>query len=461
MTYRTIHTTYGLRCMAQAEAAGVPVNLTHMAVGDGNGVQVEPSDTQTNLVRERYRATVNRVFNYPETPLKFAAEMIIPATEGGFTLREVAVFDENGGLFAVGNLPDTYKPEATEGAYSDTVVRIEFMVANVDVVTLQIDPNVAVASQAWITNNITAAILIPGGTTGQLLKKASNADGDTIWGDPDDLNVVVDMIEDKQLLSAGQTQVDLVSTITRGLAVYINGVRINKGYAADEWQENPADIDTSIILGQSYAAGTKILCTQNEPTGSTPMPLERSKNLSDVESKAQARINLEIYSKSETDQKAPEGMVSAFARATAPAGWLKANGAAVSRTAYANLFAAIGTTFGAGDGFNTFNLPDLRGEFIRGWDDARGVDPGRALGSWQKGTLVCGYDNDDDYLQFSVLPGPASNYEGDKASAVSYGLQNIKYWGTDIALTQNISTIDNWLTITRPRNVALLYCIKY
>lgn len=461
MTYRTIHTTYGLRCMAQAEAAGVPVNLTHMAVGDGNGVQVEPSDTQTQLVRERYRATVNRVFSYPETPLKFAAEMVIPATEGGFTLREVGVFDESGGLFAVGNLPGTYKPEAEEGAYSDTVVRIEFMVANVDVVTLQIDPNVAVASQAWITNNITAAMLIPGGTTGQLLKKASNADGDTIWGDPDDLNVVVDMIEDKQLLAAGQTQVDLVSTITRGLAVYINGVRINKGTAADEWQENPADIDTSIILGQSYAAGTKILCTQNEPTGSTPMPLERSKNLSDVESKAQARINLDIYSKSETDQKAPEGMVSAFARATAPAGWLKANGAAVSRTAYANLFAAIGTTFGAGDGFNTFNLPDLRGEFIRGWDDARGIDGGRAFGSWQKGTLVCGYDNDDAYIQASVLPGPASKYSGDPASGTSYGLQDIKYWGKDVPDKQNISTIDNWLTITRPRNVALLYCIKY
>lgn len=461
MTYRTIHTTYGLRCMAQAEAAGVPVNLTHMAVGDGNGVQVEPSDTQTQLVRERYRATVNRVFSYPETPLKFAAEMVIPATEGGFTLREVGVFDESGGLFAVGNLPGTYKPEAEEGAYSDTVVRIEFMVANVDVVTLQIDPNVAVASQAWITNNITAAMLIPGGTTGQLLKKASNADGDTIWGDPDDLNVVVDMIEDKQLLAAGQTQVDLVSTITRGLAVYINGVRINKGTAADEWQENPADIDTSIILGQSYAAGTKILCTQNEPTGSTPMPLERSKNLSDVESKAQARINLDIYSKSETDQKAPEGMVSAFARATAPAGWLKANGAAVSRTAYANLFAAIGTTFGAGDGFNTFNLPDLRGEFIRGWDDARGIDGGRAFGSWQKGTLVCGYDNDDAYIQASVLPGPASKYSGDPASGTSYGLQDIKYWGQDVPGKQNISTIDNWLTITRPRNVALLYCIKY
>ena len=65
----------------------------------------------------------------------------------------------------------------------------------------------------------------------------------------------------------------------------------------------------------------------------------------------------------------PSGTVFHFAGQTAPAGWLKANGAAVSRTAYADLFAAIGTTYGAGDGRSTFNLPDLRGEFIRGWDD--------------------------------------------------------------------------------------------
>ncbi len=174
------------------------------------------------------------------------------------------------------------------------------------------------------------------------------------------------MIEDKQLLAAGQTQVDLVSTITRGLAVYINGVRINKGTAADEWQENPADIDTSIILGQSYAAGTKILCTQNEPTGSTPMPLERSKNMSDVESKSVSRSNLDVPSMGEAKQRGPAGMVSAFAMSSAPVGWIKCNGAAVSRIAYAELFAAIGTEWGAGDGFNTFNVPDLRGEFIRG-----------------------------------------------------------------------------------------------
>ena len=77
------------------------------------------------------------------------------------------------------------------------------------------------------------------------------------------------------------------------------------------------------------------------------------------------------------------GEVAYFARTTPPSGWLKANGAAVSRTTYAALFAAIGTTFGAGDGRTTFNLPDLRGEFIRGLDDGRNIDRGRRLGTAQ------------------------------------------------------------------------------
>ncbi len=77
------------------------------------------------------------------------------------------------------------------------------------------------------------------------------------------------------------------------------------------------------------------------------------------------------------------GRIGTFAMATPPPGWFRANGAAVSRTVYAALFAKIGTTYGAGDGVNTFNLPDPRGKFIRIWDDGRGVDPGRALGSDQ------------------------------------------------------------------------------
>ena len=79
------------------------------------------------------------------------------------------------------------------------------------------------------------------------------------------------------------------------------------------------------------------------------------------------------------------GQPGYFRRTTAPPGWLKANGAAVSRTAYAALFAEIGTSEGAGNGSTTFNLPDWRGVFFRGWDDSRGMDPGRAIGSLQDG----------------------------------------------------------------------------
>lgn len=84
-----------------------------------------------------------------------------------------------------------------------------------------------------------------------------------------------------------------------------------------------------------------------------------------------------------TSGGAPAGAVQAFARNTAPTGWLKANGALVNRVTYAALFTAIGTTFGVGDGSTTFGLPDLRGEFLRYWDDARGIDTGRAFGTGQ------------------------------------------------------------------------------
>ena len=81
------------------------------------------------------------------------------------------------------------------------------------------------------------------------------------------------------------------------------------------------------------------------------------------------------------------GQLSFFARTAPPSGWLKCNGAAVSRTTYAALFAAIGITFGAGNGTTTFNLPETRGEFIRVLDDGRGIDSGRTIGSFQASML--------------------------------------------------------------------------
>ena len=391
MAFKSIHTIAALQLMAQAEAQAEQIRLTHMAVGDGGGNPVEPDQAQTQLVRETFRATVNRVYQDPNTPNMFTAELVIPASEGGFTIREVGVFDSNGNLFIVGNLPETYKPTAGDGSFSDTVIRVAFMVTNASIVELNIDPNVVVATQSWILNAITPALLFPGGTTNQILRKKSNADGDTEWADPEFSTIVVDVIEEEQTLAENQTIVTWGTVTTLGLAVYIEGVRIPRKAGADGWQIHSVDATTKIVLGKAYPAGTKIFGVQNEPLGDVPFPLEQSKNLSDVPNKATARNNLGVYSKSDSDSKttqaAPPGMVGFFAGGTAPNGWLKANGANVSRTAYAALFAAIGTTYGAGDGFNTFKLPDLRGEFLRGLDDGRNVDTNRVLGSSQSGAI--------------------------------------------------------------------------
>lgn len=435
MAFQTIYTSAGLARMASAIATGTQIVLTHMAVGDGNGNPVTPSASQTGLVREMYRHSVNRVYQKPGDLTRFVAELIVPASIGGFTMREVGVFDADGNLFAVGNLPDTYKPTTSEGSYSDAVVRLEFVAANASVITLVVDPATAVATHTWVINNVSAATLLPGGTTHQVLRKASNADGDTEWVDPTDANVVVDMIEESQTLAASQTVVTLATVTTNGLAVYIEGVRLR----ANQWTPNATD-PTKLTLATSYPAGTKLIAVQNEPAGTIVYPLAKQLNLSDVPDPAAARTNLDVFSKTEARQLAPAGQVSFFATSTAPAGWLKCNGAAVSRTAYAALFAAIGTTFGAGDGFNTFTLPDMRGEFVRGWDDARGVDSGRTLGSFQ---------NDEIRSHTHTLSGGGGSEVGpypDTTSEIN---------------SQTISTAAYGGSETRPRNIAMLACIKF
>lgn len=137
------------------------------------------------------------------------------------------------------------------------------------------------------------------------------------------------------------------------------------------------------------------------------------------------------------------GKVEAFGMSSPPLGWLLAQGQAVSRLEYADLFSAIGTIFGAGDGSTTFNLPDLRGEFIRGWDNGRGVDAGRVLGSAQEDLFkshahqITG-SNVTSFGGAGAVPGVSPS------GTESGGLTDFT-GGTE----------------TRPRNIALNYCIKF
>ena len=156
----------------------------------------------------------------------------------------------------------------------------------------------------------------------------------------------------------------------------------------------------------------------------------------------------------------PAGTIIYSARTTAPTGYLKANGAAVSRTTYATLFAAIGTLYGAGDGSTTFNVPDLRGEFIRGFDDSRGVDSGRSMGSSQ--TEMIGPHNhtiNDSGHNHTVsdVQGPNDNTASGGSPVPAGGSSSTK---TTSTATTGITINNNTGTENRPRNVALLACIK-
>jgi phage-related tail fiber protein len=154
----------------------------------------------------------------------------------------------------------------------------------------------------------------------------------------------------------------------------------------------------------------------------------------------------------------PSGAVVYLARSTAPSGWLKANGAAVSRTTYSKLFSAISTTWGSGDGSTTFNLPDLRGEFMRGWDDGRGVDSGRTFASFQG-------DSNKSLRHFVLNTDNQGNFGGWVNNFLARqntfgGSENYTLNGTNSEPNVGFSSQDGE-SQAKPRNRALLACIKF
>lgn len=160
---------------------------------------------------------------------------------------------------------------------------------------------------------------------------------------------------------------------------------------------------------------------------------------------------------------APAGAVCFVAQNTAPTGWLKANGAAVSRTTYADLFAALGTTFGAGNGSTTFNLPDLRGEFPRCWDDGRGIDSGRLLGSAQAQDYQSHNHGvtDPGHVHYFNYQVPLNTGDTDRGSESSLFSVDNSVIPNTASNTTGISIQNSGATETRPRNIALLAIIKF
>lgn len=149
-TYFAILTAVGEAKIANAQALETVVRFTHLGVGDGGGAPTTPDRMQPALVNEVRRASINSLEPDPVNANQIIIEQVIPENVGGWWIREIGVYDEDGDLVAVANCPPSYKPELAEGSGRTQVIRIVLVVTSVAAVQLKIDPAVVLATRAYV-----------------------------------------------------------------------------------------------------------------------------------------------------------------------------------------------------------------------------------------------------------------------------------------------------------------------
>ena len=342
--YFAILTNQGAARLANAAALGTKLNLTQMAVGDANGTLPTPDPAQTKLINQKRIAPLNLLTVDPANTSQIIAEQIIPENEGGFWIREIGLYDDDGILIAVANCPETYKPQLQEGSGRTQTIRMILIVSSTSAITLKIDPSVVLATRQYVDDK------------------------------------VIEM----------------------------------KSYADSLLAAHLADADPH----PQYLKITDI--AKYTPVG-VPLP---------------------------------------YPSATPPTGWLKCNGAVFDKVKYPGLAAV----------FPSGNLPDLRGEFIRGWDDSRGIDNGRALLSSQ-GHSLRDHSHNQQVWTGSNTTSSTIGQAGSYAPLATGGDGGIAYTdrepqslpsavraiGTRGVASDNAANIG---TETRPRNIAFNYIVR-
>lgn len=183
--YYALLTKAGQAAMLKAVTLNTPVRLTHMAVGDANTQDFSPTEDMTALVNEVHRAPINALAPDGESAELLAADMIIPHEVGGWKVRELGIFDENGSLFAIASVPPTYKPQIQEGGTTELRFRMLISLDNADKVELIVDPTVVLATRDFVEKHTKRTddphnTIPEGGEAGQVLIK--QADNSLAWG---------------------------------------------------------------------------------------------------------------------------------------------------------------------------------------------------------------------------------------------------------------------------------------
>ena len=436
--YYAILTNQGAARLANATMLGSKLNLTQMAVGDANGVLPTPDPAQTKLINQKRIAPLNLLSIDPNNQSQIIAEQIIPENEGGFWIREIGLYDDEGVLIAVANCPETYKPQLQEGSGRTQTIRMILVVTNTEAITLKIDPSVVLATRKYVDDEVLELRLY---VDEQMRNHIAAQDPHTQYAQKHNPTFTGEPKAPTPPAGNNTTRIATTGFVQAAITALINGA--------------PATLDTLKEIAAAINNDPKFSTTINNAL-SGKQPLDET--LTHLSGKDVA--GLLAYLGLGEGSALPVGVPVPWPSATPPTGWLKCNGAAFSAEEYPELAKA----------YPTNKLPDLRGEFIRGWDDGRGIDAVRALLSLQNGgveshthqgqlfrvsdyrtkeipasevmgrgyiaSLTPGADSPLDFDDYSVSSNPNGYFVGNQRTT-AYGINE-----------------------TRPRNIAFNYIVR-
>ncbi|WP_227481472.1 phage tail protein [Escherichia coli] len=437
--YYAILTNQGAARLANATMLGSKLNLTQMAVGDANGVLPTPDPAQTKLINQKRIAPLNLLSVDPNNQSQIIAEQIIPENEGGFWIREIGLYDDEGILIAVANCPETYKPQLQEGSGRTQTIRMILVVTNTEAITLKIDPSVVLATRKYVDDEVLELRLY---VDDQMRNHIAAQDPHTQYAQKHNPTFTGEPKAPTPAAGNNTTRIATTAFVQAAITALINGA--------------PATLDTLKEIAAAINNDPKFSTTINNAL-SGKQPLDET--LTHLSGKDVA--GLLAYLGLGEGSALPVGVPVPWPSATPPTGWLKCNGAAFSAEEYPKLAKA----------YPTNKLPDLRGEFIRGWDDGRGVDSGRTILNSQgdairniTGTIGARHEISALYFFGNGSGAFFGNDEGMYDSVVikaeSTGKSSVSITDRHIYANLDVSRVVPTATENRPRNIAFNYIVR-
>ncbi|EFO1837024.1 phage tail protein [Escherichia coli] len=469
--FYTLLTDIGAAKLASAAALGVPLKITHMAVGDGGGALPTPDAKQTALVNEKRRAALNMLYIDPQNSSQIIAEQVIPENEGGWWIREVGLFDESGALIAVGNCPESYKPQLAEGSGRTQTVRMVLITSSTDNITLKIDPSVVLATRKYVDDKVLELKVYVDDLMAKHLAAAdphtqyAPKDSPTLTGTPKTptapagtnttqiastafVQAVVTALNNALALKAPLASPALTGTPTAPTAAQTaNNTQIAttafvKAAVAEMVGSSPEALDTLNELAAALG---------NDPNFATTVmsalagKMNKAANGADIADVSAFLKNLHLGEGSAL----PVGVPVPWPTAIPPEGWLKCNGASFSSSQYPKLAQV----------YPSLKLPDLRSEFIRGWDDGRGVDAGRQVLTSQTDAMqpIIGSIGYGTNGMFTYADGAFTGIDRESGDGIVTQATSISQYKQ---AHLDSSTITRTAAETRPRNISFNYIVR-